>query len=55
MSYRSEIKKVIEKYYPQYKVETTYAPILHNLGITETEEIEITVRLKKNKKKIINK
>ena len=51
MSYRSEMKKVLEKYYPEHKVDTIYAPTLEIVGIHETKYLKITVKLKNNKNK----
>ena len=50
MSYRSEMKKVIEKYYPKYKVQTVLSPTLHNLGINNNKELRITIPLIKKSK-----
>lgn len=49
MSYRSEMKKVLEKYYPKYKVDTLYAPTMEIVGLHETKYLKITVKLKNNK------
>jgi hypothetical protein len=43
------MKKVIEKYYPQYKVETALAPRHFRVGeVSESQYLEIVVNLKKN-------
>lgn len=41
------MKKVIEKYYPKYKVEKVLSPVMHGIGITDKHYYEITVHLKK--------
>jgi hypothetical protein len=47
MSYRSEMKKVIEKYYPKYKVDKVLTPTLRCKGYSNDLYYQINVDLKK--------
>jgi hypothetical protein len=47
MSYKSEIKKVLKKYYPKYKVEKVFVP--YKISNLYTSCLQIDVKLKKPK------
>jgi hypothetical protein len=57
MSYRSEIKKAIEKHYPQYKIETILTSDLQGKGIIDSNSkcVQITAELKKKKEVVLKK
>lgn len=46
MSYRSEIKKVITKYYPKYKVIKVLAPQNDYIGINDVYNLQINIEAK---------